>query len=217
MNAQPLFTKDQKPTAAWFCEKCRRVWSNEYDANHCCTCLYCGKEIEREKGTGFSTSHHACFQAETNKRYAEQLAKATEVGPDYEGFVYCEHGGPRDGYAEDIESMAEWWADQIADGELEREQYPEFVLTCKPEPPRQIDTLDLLDWICEDGYEDMRDGVEIPDGLEDLLKKFNDANAHLVSWMIDHTRKVKMPPLEFDQEQLAAIELHKEEAGHAEG
>lgn len=216
MNAQPLYTKDQKPTQAWFCEKCRRVWNNEYDASHCCTCSYCGKEIEREKGTGFSTSHHACFQADVKRRYEEQLAKAVEVGPDYAGFVFCEYGGPRDGYAEDMESMAEWWADQIAGGDLEKEQYPEFVMACTPEPPPTVGLDDLFDRICEEGYDDMRDDVEIPDGLEDLLKKFNEANAHLVSWMIDYKRKVKMPPLEFDQEQLAAIELHKKEAKEQE-
>jgi len=211
MNAQPLFTKDQKPTGAWFCEKCKRVWSSEPDANRCCVCSYCGKEIIQENGRGYSTSHSACFHTEINRRYEEQLEKAVEVGPDYKGFVYCEHGGPRDGYAEDIDSMAEWWADQIAEGELEKEQYPQFVPACKPEPPDRIDLSDILDRICEEGYEDMRDDIEIPDGLEAKLEEFNKLNAHLVSWMIDHTRKVKMPPLAAQQSGNLEVEIEADQ------
>jgi hypothetical protein len=68
-----------------------------------------------------------------------------------------------------------------------------------------------LDKICEGGYEDIHDDIKVPDGLLDLIKKFNDMNAHLISWRIDHTRKVKMPPLDPDcdryQEELAKSEM----------
>jgi hypothetical protein len=209
VNAHQLRLDDGKPAGAWYCEDCKTVHGNEALAEMCCTCNYCGKYIKREKGRGRSSSHSACFHAEVNRRYDEQLAKATEVGSEYSGWVYCERGGPRDGYAEDVDTMAEWWADQIADGELELDKYPEFVLACKPEPPGRIDLSDLLDRICEEGYEDQRDDIEVPDGLRELLDKFNDMNAHLVSWMIDHTRKVKMPPApkERHQEELTGSEI----------
>jgi hypothetical protein len=198
MNARQLYLDDGKPADAWYCESCGIVYGSKNSADTCCTCHYCGKVIEQKKGHGRSYSHSACLHLDVNRRYEEHLKKATEVGSDYTGFVYCEHGGPRDGYAEDVDTMSEWWHEQIADGDIERESYPEFVLACLPDPPDRIDLSDLIDKICEGGYEDIHDDIKVPDGLEDLIKKFNDMNAHLISWKIDHTRKVKMPPLDPD-------------------
>lgn len=212
MNAHMLYLDDGKPVNAWYCESCKIVHGSEALADRCCTCHYCGKVVVQEKGHGRSSSHSACFNLEVNRRYEEHLKKATEVGSDYSGFVYCEHGGPSDGYAEDVDAMSEWWHEQIADGDLERESYPEFVLACLPDPPDRLDLSDLLDRICEGGYEDMRDDIKVPDGLEDLLKKFNELNAHLVSWKIDHTHKVKMPPLELEPKEPEEEEASQKES-----
>ena len=95
--------------------------------------------------------------------------------------------------------MAEWWDDQLADCDmLGPKDYPEFVFACTEHPPRKIDSGDLIDMLADGGYEDMADDIELPEGLDEMLKKFNELNARLVTYSVDYKRKVKMPPLQLD-------------------
>jgi len=179
-----------EPAGVFFCSKCRRVWPNEHDAGQCCLCSYCGKELPK----GENYHHYECMMSAYRKRHEAQLASARVV-TDHEGFVFCEQGGPNDGYAQDIDEMAEWWQDEIDSGDRGRDEYPEFVLACMVRPPRQVDADDLVEMLAEEGYEDMHDDVVVPDSLKDALKEFNDANKNLVTYEPDYKRKVKMPEL----------------------
>lgn len=192
MNVTPLYPKDSPQAVAFLCGKCKLVWNNPKDAERCCLCSYCGKEIDNRPIRQFS--HVECMEAETVKNYEKSLKEAVEV-PGDEGFVFCEHGGPRDGYAENIEAMAEWWAEAIANEEMEESDYPEFVLACKPYPPRKIDLGEFIEMASDDGYDGIEDDIEFPDGFKELLEKFNEMNAKLFSWSVDYRRKVRMPPL----------------------
>lgn len=201
MDAKELLKPDGKPSGVFMCSRCRLVYSGVESAERCCCCTFCGEEVVRKEGQARCHYHQACWDKDIGDRYKAQLDKAEEI-PNYDGWVFCEHGGPKDGYAESLQEMVEWWDDQIAEGDVEAEDYPEFVFACTEHPPRKIDSGDLIDMLADGGYDDMADDIELPEGLDEMLKKFNELNAHLVSYDPDHKRKVKMPPLEFDQDQL---------------
>lgn len=199
MNATELMVNrpDQAaaPAGVWFCGKCRRVWSLERDAERCCTCSYCGKELAQNE----NFYHYACMRAERDKRRAEKLASAAEVA-DHDGWVYCEAGGPRDGYAENLKAMAEWWQDRLDSGACDPSDYPSHVFCCVERPPRRIDPSDLLEMVAGEGCDDMMDDVVVPDLLVEWLNKINKC---LSSYDPDYKRKVRMPTLARPEEQIS--------------
>jgi hypothetical protein len=166
------------------CGSCREVAPKGY-AETCCTCHVCGQPGPGIVGIG--KAHSECLREMWDRREADRLERAEEV-PYESGFVYSEWHGHREGYFDSMEDLCEWLS-----SEREPDDWPEYVFACKATRHR-LDLNRALEDACQDGYEEMGDGLVLPPELEAAVEKFNDDNeAALTSWGQDTKRKHRVP------------------------
>jgi hypothetical protein len=67
-----------------------------------------------------------------------------------------------------------------------------WAFCCKP-THQKLDLEDAIHRLCEDGYEDMWESLEVPKSLQEAVAEFNRINqTALTVWNVDYTRKVKL-------------------------
>jgi len=176
MNAVELFHQDGRPSGVFYCEKCRGVRSEKEQAENCCkepTCSGCGTEISK-----YWTKCDACREKEEAAREAA-LFEAAEKVTTWDGWIYVEGLGYRDGFFESVDDLLDFV------GEGEEDQMPEYAWTCDSYPFAQVSIEEIKERIEDSGeaYEDF-DANDL-DGLKELeaaLDAFNKANEDVVSW-----------------------------------
>jgi|JI9StandDraft_1071089.scaffolds.fasta_scaffold145461_2 hypothetical protein len=189
MQAKELFHADGKAAGVWYCSECKIVKRTEAEAEKCCTpkeCQTCGIELAKERRAWLVCER--CWDCEQNKKHHERLDKAQEVDPSESVMFMVEefscHG---DGWFHGLDEIIDYGFDEDSDCR------PEFAFCSKPEQ-RWIALGDVLERICDDGYEDMGDNFS---GLEDLqaaIDRFNELNKEqLKVYNVDYTRKVRIP------------------------
>lgn len=204
MDAKAL-ELDGKECGFYMCGSCGRIWVGAYKkqtapdpearrcAEECCACKQCGKPLEKPQSSfGY---HDPCWKKFMQETWAKQLVRALEV-TDYDGWVFNDGpggGSQEDGYSMDMDSLVEHLQIRLDDGALEIEDWPKFVLCCKPCPAAKIDIADIVERMVENLYDDAEDDIEGLGELEKVLEKFNAANAHLVSYVPDYSRKIAVP------------------------
>ena len=201
MNAYQLFKKDPKsqeqvPVDVWVCSRCDRAWGQSRDlADRCCTCAHCGKEMAKiEYGT--RTSYHSnCWIEYCNEVRNKQIEKAEKLEA-WDGWVCNEGqgGGPQDdGYAQSLDEMVEHLEEQLANGDLIPEDWPEWVFVCDEIKMRSVESSDIIEMLAGEMYEDFQDELDGLDDLQKALDAFNKANEKMHSYGSDHKRVVRVP------------------------
>lgn len=188
MEAKELFVADGKSAGVWYCSKCKIVKKTEAEAEGCCKprlCRDCGCELPSDRWT---VNCSKCSDAWYAKQRQDRLEKAELVDAgDQIMFMVEELCGHDDGWFRDIDEIIDYCFDE------EPGCYPEFAFCSKPEQ-RQIDISDVLERICEDGYEDMGDNLSGVRELEAAIHTFNVLNEdRLKVYNVDYSRKVRIP------------------------
>jgi len=178
MNANELFMSSGKPAGIFFCEACRRVWCDKDVAESCCRCRYCG-ELEKN-------SHAECRYRAMHKRRAEVL-EAAAVIENYDGWVYAEGCGYRDGYFPSMDDLLEYLAEE------ELSDWPERVHCCTPVTIRWPDASDIAERVCEGLYEEADNDLQGLKELDEALAEFAKANASMQCFEADYSRCVLVP------------------------
>lgn len=173
MNAHQLRLNEGPLLNLWRCGKCFSVDNSPERAGKCCDwrCSACGCNV-----SNFYTRCDACSRELSRKKDQEVLDKAT-ILPDYDGWVYCiSRQGPQDGYFPSLEEFIEY-VEGSCECDIEKEEcscLPEYVHTCVVEV-KELDVSGDLQSLCEDGYEDMYEGL-YTDELYKAVDKFNEDN-----------------------------------------
>lgn len=118
-----------------------------------------------------------------------RMEKAALV-EDYDGPVYCEGlpgGSYGDGYFADVDELADAVADLKNCG-------VEFAYCCKSYPVVVINLGKILEDATEEAFEDAIDHLNGRDELQAAVDAFNEANKAVLSWGVDYSRKVSVPP-----------------------
>lgn len=139
---------------------------------------------------GFSLYHDECQRKMRQHREETQLESA-ELIDNYADPVYFEggHGSYGDSYFSDVDELAEWLDDQ--DEDFKR---PEFVHCCEVIPFKGLDTANVIENLTDDMFEDASDQLNGEVELDTAIREFNKANEGLISFYVDHKRKVRVPP-----------------------
>lgn len=177
MNAYELFHKDGRTAGAFYCSKCRVIHPSNEAAEQCCApykCQYCGKETERN----YHTCCDACRAIKDDERELERFTKSEKL-TEWDGPVYSEGLGYRDGFFESVADMIE----ELGDAADENDEVTPvtYVWTCR-KIPFAIASLDTItERITEEGYEDFDpDDLNGLKELEDAIDKFNKVNNDIV-------------------------------------
>jgi hypothetical protein len=170
MNAQELFNKAGE-SKIWYCNKCGVTHWNQERAERCCNwkCA-CGASLPN-----FHTKCDACCQAEDARKEREQFEKSEKL-TEWDGWIYSEGLGHRDGYFEDVADLLEYCEEEEIDP-------PSYVWVCDKIHfvNASIDT--ILDHIFDQAYEDFDlDDLDGVDELKAAIEKFNSANFDKVSY-----------------------------------
>jgi len=183
MNAIELFQKDGKQTGAFYCEKCRLIYQSSERANQCCNnyhCNYCGKDT----GSRFRLICDPCQELKFENKEKERFEKSEKL-TSYDGWVYSEGHGYKDGYFESLEDFYDWAS------ELDENDWPEYVWTCTPNYFVQADIQDISQQICDNSHEDFDfddlDGIQ---ELEKALDQFNEKNNSVCSYEVNYKQSV---------------------------
>lgn len=181
MNSKELFFANGKTSGVFSCGKCGLVYRDRTLSARCCkpyVCRYCGKEVEDKH----LMAHKECADK-------DQIAKAEKL-ESWDGWVYLDGYGYKEGYFESLEDLLEYLDD---DGTHPR---PEWAFVCKTIPFKGPDIGNIIENCCEDMYEDAEDSLSGLDKLELAIKEFNEANKGMVSYYPDHKRAVRIPARE---------------------
>ncbi len=207
-NIQRSVTTWFTPSGVFACGKCDTVANTKEDAEACCVCRVCGLYIEKSN-PHYYRLHEACARENNLKELRLQHGKeragilaAPKADPvTYTGWVYNPFGmGPNgDGYAESIESMAQFLL-RSADTPK-----PEFVWTCNETilaPVRVDDFIEghYVDQLAEGQEHDL----EGKDELQAALNKFAEVNKEIVSYTPNMKLAIRVP-----------YEAHNEDSGDA--
>lgn len=191
MNAYELFLSDGRSSVAWACEACGVIYSPrngaQPEAEACCKCKYCGEPAPRDDNDCYTRMHKTCWQQDRRDRQAKRLEKA-EVVEQYDGWVFIDGVGPRDGYFESAEEAEDWLWDTHEDGDV----LPQWAFCCTSSPPPRLDLEDVTQRFIDNGYEDIEDDLVGLARLREALELFWEENKHLVSWTPDYSRKVRL-------------------------
>jgi hypothetical protein len=208
MDAFELFNEHGKTMGVWCCGKCRKLtlsplWhpsssearSTREGAEMCCTvpkCTTCGAEDKAAERGECSKCQSVRWNREQSERLAKRLAAAEDVTATYEGPVYLEDG-PTGDMGDHYFSSAEVAAEYLEDDEEERDGEV-WAFACRADI-RGIDIDRALEQVCDDGYEDMGDRIEIPKSLRDAVDAFNKENeVAFTVYETDYRRKVLIVP-----------------------
>ena len=156
----------------WRCSNCKQLWPQPDMAERCCVCEGCGKtKASREAG---SRRCSECFTVHLLEIDRKQLEEATEL-TNYTGPVCI-----GDKYWESLEKML--------DG-LDPNEVPDFVHTCDINH-YNLDVGTIIEELHEQaGLEDSQSLGGIAE-LAAAVDKFNETNADVVWWSLDHSTKV---------------------------
>lgn len=185
MNAVELFLADGKPASVWFCGKCRHVAGSQHLADLCCDTYKCNK-CGKDTGSRSWLRCEACRDAEDVASEVKRFEAAKKVTA-WDGWVYSEGHGYKDGYFESLDDFKEWADDERSD----ETPLPTYVWTCKSEAFAQADIDSILCQITDNGYEDF--DPETLDGIPELkaaLEAFNEANKDVLSYTPDYSTAV---------------------------
>jgi hypothetical protein len=181
---------DGTPSQIAACSECNTLFAlpNMDIAEKCCTCYTCGVPIKRQISNP-KLYCNTCDRKQREEREAANLERA-ELVEGYTGPVYTDavsSGGWGDGYFESAEDLS----DYLANDELPQ---VEFAFCCTPtlRGPAIDDASDLVANGCEESYEGMEESVEGVEELQAAIDAFRTKNAHLVSYMPDYKRKVRI-------------------------
>jgi hypothetical protein len=198
MDAFELFKADGAATGIWACGKCKFI-VHGYDepakgrAEECCTpgkCRECGRE--KQEADKLYSLCRLCREKERELRYLEQMAAAEKLDT-WDGWVYWEGFGSKDGFFYSLNDLLEWHADE-RHFRSDCPVLPEFVFCCKPIPFCKADIEDIIERCTEDSFEDAADQIEGRKELEAALEAFNAANVGLVSYEPDWKHAVRVAP-----------------------
>lgn len=190
MNATQLLNADGTPAGIWVCSECRHVTASREVTERCCRCSYCNKTVDQSKGR--TAYHMDCFSADQAERDQKRMAKAEKLDI-WDGWVYLDGHGHNEGFFRDLQELAECLDDELADGDLEVADWPEYAWICNPRPIRIPDLADLIERICDDGYEGLEDDLEGLDELGKALDVFAKVNAGLFDYLPSSTQAVAVP------------------------
>ena len=175
MNAKELFISEGAPAGIWFCGECRNVAKTQSQAEECCKkyeCRICGEPVEKQ----FWTVHPEC-------RRNEQIERAEKLDA-WDGWVYLEGF-----YHEFFESVGALVDEIKNDGEVKT---PEYVFICKPIQFHAPSVDRIIEWSCDDHYEDASEHIKGEVELSLALQRFEAANHHIISYEPDFTKMVRV-------------------------
>lgn len=189
MQAKELFVKDGQSAGVWFCSECKIVKRTEAEAEKCCTpreCQSCGIPLAKERRAYLVCER--CWDCERAKKHHERLDKAQEVDPSESVmFMVEEFSCHDDGWFHGLDEIIDYGFDEDPDCR------PEFAFCSKAEQ-RSIDLGDILERVCEDGYEDMGENLFDTKELQEAIDRFNERNKECLKvYNVDYTRKVRIP------------------------
>lgn len=214
MNAVELFNSKGESTGIWCCGKCKKLtlsplWNygrpdNEKNtresAESCCrtpTCETCGSEFGRyDNGSECQKCRDLRWDRERKEKYLKRLEAATDVTAEYAGPILCEEyqgGGDWGDYFSSVGAFLDWAenhsefytedGDLVIPGEI-------WVFACYSRVSA-LNLSDVLENLCDDGYEDMIDHLDVPQSLKDAFDEFNKKNEQaLTQWEVDYSKKV---------------------------
>ena len=197
MNAQTLYIKKFKGLGEWeykeshvfYCEKCKLVYSTEILAQECCGVkkCKCGGDCER-----YYPKCPDCLELDRINKEKDRFNKAEKIkAKDYEGWIYCENMGYNEGFC-DIDEFFDYleYDENFTDEDGKLTNLPEYVYACKEILFSAPDVGSIVEWACEDKWEDMSDHVGGEKELQLALDKFTEINKNLVSYEPDYTRAI---------------------------
>lgn len=185
MNAQELSRPDGQQSSVWHCGKCGSVFGGRDNpaigqtlAEACCRpkICECGAEVAR-----YRTACQACLDRHQREKTAAQMVAAEKLDT-WDGWVYWEGRGWKDGYFDSLEELHEWYDDQ--DEEF-RPELPLWVFVCKKVPFDGLDVSRLIEMCTEDSFEDAAGRLSGIPELTTAIEAFNKANVGLVSYTPD--------------------------------
>jgi hypothetical protein len=180
MNAKELFFADHKPAGVFSCGKCGVIARDPITADECCKphiCPYCHKEVEDKH----RTAHESCI-------YKARIEKAEKL-ESWEGWVYLEGYGYKEGYFESMEDLLEY----LDEEEKETDPRPEWAFVCKTIPFKGPALNSIIESCCEEMYEDAEESLSGLGELEAAIREFSEANKRMVSYCPDYKRVARIP------------------------
>lgn len=202
MNAIELFGPNGQSIDVWLCGECRSlqpVWnqksqSYEYTktaAEKCCSklCEHCGSELPRDAWRG--SHRHVCEECRrkaTEKANAdhlmESLRDAKNVTGEYSGRIFDPSEQKGDGFFESVDALVERC-------KQDSRPIPTWVFACTSRA-EHLDPYDCIDRLCDDGYEGMRDFLDVPDYLKEAADRFNEEHkSALTIYEPDYSQKIR--------------------------
>lgn len=115
--------------------------------------------------------------------YANRLERATKL-EYWDGWVWDESD-----YYESLEAYVEHLECNFADPN----DWPDWVYVAKSKPGVNLDAANIIENLCERGYEDMADDLKGVDELGAAINAFNAANADIIVYDGDWSRAVRVP------------------------
>jgi hypothetical protein len=238
MSPIELFTADGVSTGVWCCGVCKQIsitnirayWETgkphtREAAELCCAprlCATCGNEITDRvfRSTQLcGVCDTAYYVARRAAARADAMTAATLVSAaEYAGPVYCDgvHGDMGDDYHTTLMSLIDTIAYSeiyIKDGELDPDLIPQFAICCTEEH-KTLCLDSSIERVCDDGYEEMAERLEIPESLVQAVHEFNSLNAAaLTCYVEDRSRKIAVRDLVLDRLNEIRDELRKEREG----
>jgi len=178
MKAKQLFLQDGTETGVWFCEACRNVARSKDAAEECCSvrvCETCGKPVDRK----YWVECDACLREAARAKEAERFEKAMKVSDtEYRGWVTDGDEGFWPDVGEYLES-------------LDGEEPAAYLWACQPRRFVRVNTDNILEHICEDGFDDF-DSNDLNGWteFEAAIKAFEEANKDTVVYEADYALAV---------------------------
>ena len=184
----------------WACGVCGTVHCDQELAGSCCSCYFCGEEIDnssegRSRYFARKTSHDACHQMDWVAREAKRLAEATEVTYDGEMILWGQD------WVHGPDELVDLWVD----ADMVVSDYPEFVFASYKVPYKGIE----VDSALEQSVEMLEDGIDHLkhlDALDAAVREFNDANKEFYWWEESRDKKWRVSSL------LEGVELPEEDS-----
>ena len=149
-------------------------------ADACCHCRVCGGETD--KG-GYGSQHTECWQRDYRRGMDAKLA-AAELLDSWDGWVWDSETAQ--GFYENLGAYRERLECDMED----EESWPERVFVCRERPFPAVRIKDVLDRIREH-FEDVVEFEGI-DELAEAIRRFNAANEHVVAYVPDYRRAVRV-------------------------
>lgn len=175
---------------AYACADCGRRHFTDELARKCCTCSYCGN-LCLEKDGNFTNLHSGCSRIRQRKLSEERFEKAEKIEPEeYSGFVFCDQlSGRNEGYFRSFGELLDALEDLDEEVEI-----PKYCFCCKPSQLVKVDPENIYERILDGAYEDAYEDMDGKDEFHKACKKFEEANASLITCLPDYSRAIEIKP-----------------------